>query len=163
MPLEPPVITIDLGCRMLVSALSRAVPARGLCAPDPCSCSPRLVAVRAGQYIWARPRRGQGGNPRRGMDAKVTGRSKAVHSMTGFARRDGGDAAVSWTWEIKSVNGRSLDVRARLPQGYESLDPAVRSAVAAACSRGNVQENLAMKRGRAPLQLQVNEELLQDR
>ncbi|MGF1593422.1 MAG: YicC/YloC family endoribonuclease [Kiloniellaceae bacterium] len=80
--------------------------------------------------------------------------------MTGFARRDGGDAAASWTWEVKSVNGRSLDVRARLPQGYESLDPVVRSAVTAACSRGNVQVNLAMKRGTAPQQLQVNEELL---
>ncbi|MGD1878600.1 MAG: YicC/YloC family endoribonuclease [Kiloniellaceae bacterium] len=87
--------------------------------------------------------------------------SKAVHSMTGFARRDGGDEAVSWTWEVKSVNGRSLDVRARLPQGYESLDPAVRGAVTAACSRGNVQVNLQMKRGSAPLRLQVNEELLQ--
>ncbi|MEQ9609439.1 MAG: YicC/YloC family endoribonuclease [Kiloniellaceae bacterium] len=86
---------------------------------------------------------------------------KVVHSMTGFARRDGGDATVSWTWEVKSVNGRSLDVRARLPQGYESLDPVVRSAVTAACSRGNLQVNLAMKRGSAPLQLQVNEELLQ--
>ena len=80
--------------------------------------------------------------------------------MTGFARRDGGDAAVSWTWEVKSVNGRSLDVRARLPQGYESLDPVVRSAVTAACSRGNLQVNLSMKRGSAPLQLQVNEDLL---
>ena len=91
----------------------------------------------------------------------MTGPGKAVHSMTGFARRDGGDATVSWTWEIKSVNGRSLDVRARLPQGYESLDPVVRSAVTAACSRGNVQVNLSLKRGSAPLQLQVNEELLQ--
>ncbi len=80
--------------------------------------------------------------------------------MTGFARRDGGDAAASWTWEVKSVNGRSLDVRARLPQGYESLDPAVRGAVTAACARGNVQVNLSMKRGSAPLQLQVNEDLL---
>jgi uncharacterized protein (TIGR00255 family) len=91
----------------------------------------------------------------------MTGAGKAVHSMTGFARRDGGDGAISWTWEIKSVNGRSLDMRARLPQGYESLDPAVRSAVAAVCSRGNVQVNLSMKRGSAPLQLQVNEDLLQ--
>jgi uncharacterized protein (TIGR00255 family) len=81
--------------------------------------------------------------------------------MTGFARRDGGDATVSWTWEVKSVNGRSLDVRARLPQGYESLDPIVRSAVTAACSRGNLQVNLSMQRGSAPLQLQVNEDLLQ--
>jgi uncharacterized protein (TIGR00255 family) len=81
--------------------------------------------------------------------------------MTGFARRDGGDEVASWTWEVKSVNGRSLDVRARLPGGYESLDPAVRSAVTAACSRGNVQVNLTIKRGSAPLQLQVNEDLLQ--
>ena len=86
---------------------------------------------------------------------------KAVHSMTGFARSEGGDAAASWTWEVKSVNGRSLDVRARLPQGYESLDPVVRGAVNAACTRGNVQVNLSMKRGTAPLQLQVNEVLLQ--
>lgn len=73
--------------------------------------------------------------------------------MTGFARRDGADEAASWTWEVKSVNGRSLDVRARLPVGYESLDPAVRSAVAGACARGNVQVNLTIKRGSAPLQL----------
>jgi uncharacterized protein (TIGR00255 family) len=96
-----------------------------------------------------------------GAKRNVTGTGKVVHSMTGFARRDGGDATVSWTWEVKSVNGRSLDVRARLPQGYESLDPIVRSAVTAACSRGNLQVNLSMKRGSAPLQLQVNEELLQ--
>src|SRR3546814_3251503 len=81
--------------------------------------------------------------------------------MTGFARRDGGDGAVSWTWEIKSVNGRSLDMCARLPQGYESLEPLVRSAVTAACARGNVQVNLSLKRGSAPLQLPANEALLQ--
>src|SRR3546814_16901140 len=52
-------------------------------------------------------------------------------------------------------------MRARLPQGYESLDPLVRSAVTAACARGNVQVNLSLKRGSAPLQLQVNEALLQ--
>lgn len=81
--------------------------------------------------------------------------------MTGFARRDGADETASWTWEVKSVNGRSLDVRARLPAGYENLDPAVRSAVAAACTRGNLQVNLTIKRGSAPLQLQVNETLLE--
>ena len=90
----------------------------------------------------------------------MTDASKAVHSMTGFARRDGGDGTASWTWEVKSVNGRSLDVRARLPAGYESLDPVVRTAVTAACARGNVQINLSIKRGSAPLQLQVNEDLL---
>src|SRR3546814_2364480 len=141
MPLEPPVITIDLGCCMLVSA-----PSQGRAGPPGSAARTVLLLPQAccgtGRPVYmGAAAQGQGGNPRRGMDAKVTGRSKAVHSMTGFARRDGGDAAVSWTWEIKSVNGRSLDVRARLPQGYESLDPAVRSAVAAACSRGNVQVN----------------------
>ncbi|HMA16523.1 MAG: YicC/YloC family endoribonuclease [Bacteroidota bacterium] len=87
--------------------------------------------------------------------------SKAIHSMTGFARRDGGDGGLSWTWEIKTVNGRSLDVRARLPQGYESLDPVVRAAVAGVCQRGNVQVGLSTKRGGQAQQLQVNEELLQ--
>ncbi len=81
--------------------------------------------------------------------------------MTGFARRDGADEAASWTWEVKSVNGRSLDVRARLPVGYESLDPAGRTAGAGACARGNVLFNLTIKRGSAPLQLQVNEALLE--
>ena len=104
--------------------------------------------------------KGQGADVRGAFDT-VAKNGAAVHSMTGFARRDGGDEAASWTWEVKSVNGRSLDVRARLPQGYESLDPAVRSAVAAACARGNLQVNLSIKRGSAPLQLQVNEELLQ--
>jgi len=80
--------------------------------------------------------------------------------MTGFARRDGGDATVSWTWEVKSVNGRSLAVRARLPLGYESLDPIVRRAVTAACSRGNLQVNLARQRGRAPLLLLGQGEVL---
>lgn len=91
----------------------------------------------------------------------MTKGSKAIHSMTGFARRDGGDDGLSWTWEIKSVNGRSLDVRARLPQGYESLDPAVRAAVAGVCARGNVQVGLSTKRSGQAQQLQVNEELLQ--
>jgi uncharacterized protein (TIGR00255 family) len=104
---------------------------------------------------------GAGCQSLRGKTIAVSDGSKAIHSMTGFARREGGDDAASWTWEVKSVNGRSLDVRARLPQGYESLDPAVRSAVTAACARGNLQVNLSIKRGAAPLQLQVNEALLQ--
>jgi len=97
----------------------------------------------------------------RGFCSTVANESAAVHSMTGFARRDGGDDTASWTWEVKSVNGRSLDVRARLPLGYESLDPVVRSAVTKACTRGNLQVNLSLKRGSAPMKLQVNEELLQ--
>ena len=46
---------------------------------------------------------------------------KTVASMTGFARQEGGDETVTWAWEIKSVNGKGLDVRCRLPSGFESL------------------------------------------
>ncbi|NIA70299.1 YicC family protein [Pelagibius litoralis] len=81
--------------------------------------------------------------------------------MTGFARAEGNDDLISWAWEIRTVNGRSLDVRSRLPNGYESLDPVVRKAVAGACNRGNAQVNLQVKRGEAPQAWQVNEELLQ--
>ena len=81
--------------------------------------------------------------------------------MTGFARVEGGDDLVSWTWEIKTVNGRSLDMRSRLPSGYEALDPVVRKAVAGRCHRGNAQINLVVKRSEAQQAWQLNEALLQ--
>ncbi|WP_422366298.1 YicC/YloC family endoribonuclease [Pelagibius sp.] len=85
----------------------------------------------------------------------------SVHSMTGFARAEGGDELVTWAWEIRTVNGRSLDVRSRLPGGYEALDPVIRKAVAGVCQRGNTQVNLQVKRGEAPQAWRLNEELLQ--
>ncbi len=91
----------------------------------------------------------------------MTGQSAVVHSMTGFARQEGGDDSVAWAWELKTVNGRSLDVRSRLPSGYEALDPIVRKAVAAVCHRGNAQVNLVVKRSEAAQAWQLNEDLLQ--
>src|SRR3546814_6721979 len=108
MPLEPPVITIDLGCCMLVSA-----PSQGRAGPPGSAARTVLLLPQAccgtGRPVYmGAAAQGQGGNPRRGMDAKVTGRSKAVHSMTGFARRDGGDAAVSWRSEEHTSELQSL-------------------------------------------------------
>ena len=80
--------------------------------------------------------------------------------MTGFARQEGGDGTLAWVWEIKSVNGRSLDVRCRVPSGYEALEIAARTAVQEHCARGNLQLSLIVNRGRVPLRLQVNRELL---
>lgn len=81
--------------------------------------------------------------------------------MTGFARREGGDGAQTWVWEAKTVNGKGLDVRARLPQGYEALEPRVRSAVQRVCARGTVNVSLSVDRGERPLQLQVNRPMLE--
>ena len=51
-----------------------------------------------------------------------------VSSMTGFTGATGQHGAVEWSWEIRSVNGRGLDVRVRLPAGCESLERTVREA-----------------------------------
>lgn len=83
-----------------------------------------------------------------------------VTSMTGFARREGGDGALTWTWEMKSVNGRNLDLRCRVPSGYERLEAAARAAVAGRCARGSVQVNLVTTRAEAPSRVRVNQALL---
>lgn len=63
-------------------------------------------------------------------------------SMTGFARASGQDERLSWTFELKCVNGRALDVRCRLPSGFDSLEPSLRSAATAALHRGNLAVQL---------------------
>lgn len=82
-----------------------------------------------------------------------------VSSMTGFARQEGGDGIVSWAWEIKSVNGKSLDLRSRLPNGFEALDGVVRATAPRYCARGNLQILLSVNRT-ATSRLQVNQEAL---
>jgi uncharacterized protein (TIGR00255 family) len=67
-----------------------------------------------------------------------------VASMTGFARAEGGDDLYAWAWEIKSVNGRGLDLRWRLPPGLDALEPRLRPLLAKACTRGSLQINLQM-------------------
>ncbi len=80
--------------------------------------------------------------------------------MTGFARQEGGDGTLAWTWEIKSVNGKNLDLRCRVPSGYEALEMAARTIAQARCARGNLQLTLTVNRGQAPVKLQVNRDVL---
>jgi uncharacterized protein (TIGR00255 family) len=72
--------------------------------------------------------------------------SAAIASMTGFARTEGLVAGLAWVWELRSVNGRSLDLRFRLPNGWDSLEPAWRDLTGKALKRGNVTVNLTLKR-----------------
>ncbi len=69
----------------------------------------------------------------------------ALASMTGFGRTEGAEAGLSWAWELRSVNGRSLDVRLRLPAGFDRLEPALRDEAGRALRRGNVTANLSVK------------------
>ncbi|MCA3416533.1 MAG: YicC family protein [Roseomonas sp.] len=67
--------------------------------------------------------------------------------MTGFARADGTlpDGA-SFLWEVRSVNGRGLDLRLRLPNGFDALEPALRDAAGKIFKRGNISATLTIKR-----------------
>ena len=80
--------------------------------------------------------------------------------MTGFARQDGGDGSLTWTWEAKSVNGRNLDIRCRVPLGYEALEAAARATAPKHCVRGNLQLSLSLGRRDQALKVQVNRALL---
>jgi uncharacterized protein (TIGR00255 family) len=76
--------------------------------------------------------------------------STRLASMTGFARTEGAAAGLAWMWELRSVNGRGLDLRLRLPSGWDSLEPALRDAAGKALKRGNVTANLTVKRENEP-------------
>ena len=80
--------------------------------------------------------------------------------MTGFTRAAGQHDAAEWTWEIRSVNGRGLDLRVRLPSGHESLEAVVRDAAGKLLKRGSVSISLTLARTSAGLTYQVNRELL---
>lgn len=84
----------------------------------------------------------------------------ALQSMTGFARTAGQDERVSWTWEARSVNGRSLDVRVRVPSGFNGVELAVRAAAAKRFHRGNVSLSLTIDRSGAPPTYRLNRSLL---
>ena len=84
-------------------------------------------------------------------------------SMTGFARADGKDDRAAWTWEIRSVNGRGLDSRLRLPLGFEKIEGPSRDLIAKHIKRGNVQATLALARTGAGGGIAVNREVLSRR
>lgn len=72
-------------------------------------------------------------------------------SMTGFARDSGTLAdGTGFAWELRSVNGRGLDLRLRLPNGLETLEPALREATARRLKRGNVSATLTLRREERP-------------
>lgn len=69
-----------------------------------------------------------------------------IHSMTGFARSEGraeSPTPMMWSWEIRSVNNKGLDLRIRLPVGFDSLDGAVRQAVGEHVTRGSIAVTLS--------------------
>ena len=83
----------------------------------------------------------------------------SVASMTGFARAEGEEFGIAWVWEIKSVNGKSLDLRLRLAPGFDALEPRLRALLAQRFRRGSFSASLAVSRT-APATVRVNREAL---
>jgi len=83
-----------------------------------------------------------------------------LKSMTGFARADGVHGDTSWSWEARSVNGRGLELRLRLPSGFESLEIRVRGLAQEKLARGNCTLNLSVRREAGRTEIRLNEAAL---
>jgi uncharacterized protein (TIGR00255 family) len=83
-----------------------------------------------------------------------------IKSMTGFARTDGTAGSTTWHWEVRSVNGRGLDLRLRLPPGFEGLEPRIREAASKRLARGSLSINLNVRRTEGVSQIRLNEAAL---
>jgi uncharacterized protein (TIGR00255 family) len=68
-----------------------------------------------------------------------------VISMTGFAEAHGAKDTLRWRWEVKSVNGRGLELRLRTPPGFDGIESAARTLASERFRRGNLQASLTME------------------
>ena len=82
-------------------------------------------------------------------------------SMTGF-----GAADAQWeTWicqvEIRSVNQRFLDIRCRLPLGFQTMEPEIKKQIKAVSSRGKIDCSIKLEKGASEEKLKLNLERAQ--
>jgi uncharacterized protein (TIGR00255 family) len=84
----------------------------------------------------------------------------ALSSMTGFARAEGGSGDVSWTVEVRSVNGRNLDIKYRFPPGYEVAERLGRDLSKARFQRGQMNLTLSVSTPGSTAGVTINEDVL---
>ena len=80
--------------------------------------------------------------------------------MTGYARAQGSDDRRRWVWEARSVNGRNLEIRCRVPQGFDRLENPARTAIGSRMKRGNVSLTLTIASEQQGKPLRINRALL---
>lgn len=80
-----------------------------------------------------------------------------THSMTAYASRTGQSDTASLHWDLRSVNGRGLDIRTRLPDGMDKLDQTLRTALGKALHRGTVTVTLKVTRIDGAAALNIDE------
>jgi len=79
-----------------------------------------------------------------------------IQSMTGFASGKGAFAHYSWAWELRSVNGKGLDLRLRVPDWVEGLEAQLKAAMTPKVTRGNITLGLRLGRADEVAQLALN-------
>src|ERR1700760_1350831 len=84
----------------------------------------------------------------------------ALSSMTGFARSNGASGPYAFEWELKSVNAKGLDLRLRLPPGWDELEATAKKRAGEVLSRGTIYANFNVKRANALSTVRVNEDVL---
>ena len=85
----------------------------------------------------------------------------AVSSMTGFARVEGQSDGFAWVWELRSVNGKALDLRFRLPPGYDALEQPLKARLGEIAKRGSINANLSIAEQSKPATMRINEAVLE--
>ncbi|MGJ0508027.1 MAG: YicC/YloC family endoribonuclease [Methylocystis sp.] len=90
------------------------------------------------------------------MSVNMPPSSTTVASMTGFARARGSLGSWSYAWEIKSVNAKGLDLRLKVPPGFDSVEVKARAALSGRLARGSVFANLTARRAEAEGIARVN-------
>jgi uncharacterized protein (TIGR00255 family) len=85
----------------------------------------------------------------------------AISSMTGFARATGSLRNWQWLWDVKSVNGKSLELRMRLPAGLDQVETPARLVLGQYFKRGNLQASLTLTKDGAQTAVSINEDVLE--
>jgi len=83
----------------------------------------------------------------------------ALQSMTGFARHEASYDNAFWVWEMRSVNGKGLDLRMRIPPGFEALEIAAKKLLSSKFSRGNMQISLTLDNSKSQITPTLNEDM----
>lgn len=87
-----------------------------------------------------------------------------ISSMTGFARQSGSlereNFSLSWVWEIKSVNGKNLDLKVRLPLWLDEVSLNLRNIAASCFERGSLCVTLDIALEKNEAEVRVNRALL---
>lgn len=89
-----------------------------------------------------------------------------ISSMTGFARKNGnysgGAEEYLWVWEVKSVNGKGLDLKAKLPPKFEALGIVLKNTAAEVLNRGNISAFLEFSSDGETQKVKINHDLLRE-